>query len=389
MITCKLYIFPKRRNSTKEPTQYTPYELDGELKTSFSPLSMAITFNFGPTVIPPPYNYARIDALERYYFIENWTYSGGLWIGYFTVDVLASHKTAIGNSLQFVSRAFSSYDSSIIDTTYLSKADGITRLSSSITPTAFWGADPSGSNGLIVVGVVGSSASGMGPTTFYAMSISTFNAFITQLLSSISWAGISTTEISAELQKALINPMQYIVSAKWFPIDSTSFSQGVATSQIKLGYWSFNLSGSARVFTDVNSSFVTKQQEFPIPKAPQSIGDPGARLQYLNLSPFADYSFKFLPFGQFTLDSTDLFDMSYLGIRVSANLISGDAVLALSAKDVLGSYDFDNRPILCVTGQIGVDIPVAQISIDATKIKSGLASAGASVAADISRLLGG
>lgn len=388
MITCELYIFPKRRNSTKQPTNITPYELEGEIKHTFSPLAMSVTFNFG-SITPPPYNYARIEALERYYFIENWTYTGGLWVGTFTTDVLASFKDQIGRSTQFVSRAYSRYDASIIDTTYLSKTEGVERLHSTLTPLDFWGADPLSNNGLIVVGVIGASTNGLGPTSFYAMSLGVFNSLMGQMLSSISWAGISTTEISTELQKALINPIQYIVSAKWFPIDAGSFNQGAAVSSVQLGYWSFNLTGTAHLLSTVASSWVIRQSEVSIPKSTQSLGDAGARLQYLNLSPFAEYTFKFLPFGVFPLDSTDLFDMSYLGIRVSANLISGDAVLALAVKPATGSYAFDDRPILVTQGQIGVEIPLAQITIDAQKWKNGLASAGASAISGLAGLLGG
>jgi hypothetical protein len=221
------------------------------------------------------------------------------------------------------------------------------------------------------------------------MSLGVFNSLMGQMLSSISWAGISTTEISTELQKALINPIQYIVSAKWFPIDAGSFNQGAAVNSVQLGYWSFNLTGTAHLLSTVASSWVIRQSEVSIPKSTQSLGDAGARLQYLNLSPFAEYTFKFLPFGVFPLDSTDLFDMSYLGIRVSANLISGDAVLALAVKPATGSYAFDDRPILVTQGQIGVEIPLAQITIDAQKWKNGLASAGASAISGLAGLLGG
>ena len=388
MITCNLYIFPKRRNSTKQPTNITPYELEGEIKHTFSPLAMSVTFNFG-SITPPPYNYARIDALGRYYFIENWTYSGGLWVGSFTTDVLASFKDQIGSSYQYVTRAYSRYDASIIDTTYLSKTEDVDRQYSTLTPMDFWGADPLANNGMIVVGVIGSSSNGLGPTSYYAMSLPVFNSLMTQMLSSISWAGISSTEISTELQKALINPIQYIVSAKWYPINAASFNQGFAVTTVQLGYWSFTLSGTAHLLGTVASSWVVRQSEVSIPKSVQSLGNAGARLQYLNLAPFAEYTFKFLPFGVFPLDSTDLFGMTYLGIRVSANLISGDAVLALSAKDITGSYFFDDKPILVTQGQIGVDIPLAQITIDAQKWKNGLASAGASIVSGVANLLGG
>lgn len=382
MVTCKLYIFEKKRNSTKQPTLITPYVQEGEIKQDFSPLAFTLTFNFSGTLQVPPYNYTYVDELQRYYFIEDWTFTGGLWVASCTVDALATFKTQIGQSTQFVSRAYSSYDASIIDTTYLSKTDGVERKYSTISPTSFWGANPADNSGLIVAGIIGTASGAIGPTTYYAMSITAFQGLLNSLLSSITWAGISTTEISEELQKALINPIQYIVSAKWFPIQASSFTAGTATTSVKLGYWTFSVS-SARILSTVSSAIVERSTYVDIPKATQSLGDTGARLQYVNLAPFAEYVLKFLPFGVFTLDSVDLFDMSQLGLKVTCNLLSGDAVLKVSAKTATGSFMYETAPILNVQSQIGVDLPLAQITIDATKWKQGLGGGAASIGASL------
>lgn len=378
MVTCDLFIFPKRRNSTKQPDNFTPYTLEGEIKQNFSPLAFSLTFNFGGSLQVPPYNYCYVQELERYYFIEDWVFNGGLWVASCTIDALATYKTQIGQSVQYVSRADSIYDASIIDTTYLSKAENVERRYSTISPTSFWGANPADNSGLIVAGIIGTQSGAIGPTTYYAMSIAAFQGLLSSMLSSISWAGISTTEISEELQKALINPIQYIVSAKWFPIQASSFSAGVYTTSVKLGYWSFPVSG-ARILNTVSSAIVERETYVDIPKSSQSLGDVGARLQYVNLAPFAEYVLKFLPFGVFTLDSVDLFDMSQLGIKVTSNLLSGDAVLKVSAKTFTGSFQYETAPILNVQSQIGVDLPLAQITIDATKWKQGLGGGAASI----------
>lgn len=382
MVTCNLYIFPKRRNSTKQPENFTPYVMQGEIKESFSPLAFTLTFKFEGELHVPPYNYCFVQELERFYFIDDWTFDGGLWVASCTVDVLATYKTQIGQSTQYVSRAYSAYDASIIDTTYLTSADSVTRLYSSISPTNFWGANPADNSGLIVVGVIGAASGAIGPTTYYAMSIPAFNGLMSAMLSTISWAGISTTEISEELQKALINPIQYIVSARWFPIHAASFSAGVYVTSVSLGYWSFPVTG-ARVLNSVSSAIVERETYLDIPKAPQSIGNAGARLQYVNMSPYAEYVLKFLPFGVFTLDSVDLFDKSQLGIEVTCNLLSGDAVLKVSAKTYDGVFLYENAPILNVQSQIGVDLPLAQIAIDATKWKQGLGGGAASIGANL------
>ena len=63
--------------------------------------------------------------------------------------------------------------------------------------------------------------------------------------------------------------------------------------------------------------------------------------------------------------------------------------IALAVKKFTGGYAFDDKPILVTQGQIGVEIPLAQITIDAQKWKNGLASAGASAVSTIAGMIGG
>ena len=375
---CKLWAFDKKKNSTRLPID-AGTQFDGEIKNDFAVTSPEITFNFGAQLYTPVYNYCYVPNLRRYYFITNWYYSAGLWVASLAVDVLATYKTDIGNSRQYVTRAFSQYDPSIIDTAYLTKGDGITREHGRLTPNTFWGASAWGNDGTVVCGIVGANAGAMGAVTYYAMRMSTFGAFMSTMLSGISWAGISASEISTELQKALINPTQYIVSCKWFPILYTGFSQGTYTTTLKLGWWSFTVSGGARILSTVSSAWVSRTNEVTIPHHPQS-GNP--RLAYVDMAPYSTYTFKFLPFGVFELDTTNLYDKMYLGINVECNLMTGDAVLKLAAKGPVDSYDFDNA-FLVTESQIGVTIPVGQISADIGKYKNALLAGGASAIADL------
>ena len=379
MVECELWSFDKKRNSTKIPP-VSGYKQAGELKEDFTLTGLEIKFNMGKMLYPPAYNYCRIKELRRYYFITDWYYSGGLWTAVCAVDVLATYKTEIGTSKQYVTRAYSYYDASIIDTAYLTKADGIIRDSKSLTPSTFWGADAWGSDGTVVVGAVGANNGAIGAVTYYAMQLSTFGAFMGTMLNSISWANISATEISEELQKALINPTQYIVSCRWYPIKFSGFTQGVLTTYLNLGWWTFQLSGNARMLTTVSSAWVNRFNELVIPHNPQALANP--RLAYLDMSPFSTYMLKFLPFGIFEIDSTELYGKMYMGLNVDVNLMTGDAVLKVSAKDAVGGYNWANA-FLIVEGQIGVTLPVGQISADFGKYKNALISGGANAIAQL------
>lgn len=373
----ELWSFDKKRNSTKLPP-IAGTQLDGQIKHDFSVTGLEMTFNFGAQLYAPTYNYIHIPNLRRYYFITDWYYTAGLWVAVCAVDVLATYKTEIGNSMQYVERAYSDYDPTIIDTAYLTKGEPVYRMNGLLAPNLFWGASAWGNNGTVVIGVVGANAGAIGAVTYYAMQMSTFGSFMQTMLTGISWANISASEISEELQKALINPTQYIVSCRWFPILFSGFNQGVYTTQLKLGWWTFNI-GGARILNTVSSAWVSRTSELTIPHHPQTSNP---RLAYVDMEPYSTYVFKFLPFGVFHIDSTDLFGKSYLGINVETNLMTGDAVLKLAAKGYTDSYIFDSA-FLVAESQIGVSIPIGQISADIGKYRNALIAGGASAIADL------
>lgn len=367
MVHCTLWAFDKKKNSTKQPTSGgTAYT--GEIKEGFSVSELAICFNFGTTVYAPVYNYLHIDELRRYYFIMDWNFAGGLWWATCAVDVLATFKTEIGNSLQYVSRAYSDYDPNLIDTTYLTTPANITRLHSSVSPSDFYGGNIDAANGTIVMGVVGSNTGAVGAVTYYAMSFAVFASFMHEMLSNVTWANISATEISQELQKALINPTQYIVSCTWFPILYSSLNVGTSTATLNLGWWNFTLSANAKLISNISQAYISRQTELTIPKHPQSVSP---RLGYLQCAPYSSYMLKFLPFGVFEIDSTELYDKTYLGVLVDFNLITGDAVLHVTSKGATGTYDFENS-FLVSESNVGVTIPMGQVSANMGNYKQAL-----------------
>ncbi|MBO7183058.1 MAG: hypothetical protein J6V49_02885 [Bacteroidales bacterium] len=375
-----MWSFDKKRNSTKIPEESAGRVFNGELKQEFTITGLEVTFNLGKELYAPTYNYAYIPNLRRYYFITDWYYEAGLWVAVCAVDVLATFKTEIGNSIQYVTRAYSDWDPNIIDTAYITRAEGIVRDNDVLSPDLFWGASAWSDSGTVVIGVVGANASSIGAVTYYAMAMSTFGAFMDSMLSGISWANISASEISEELQKALINPTQYIVSCKWFPILFSSFHQGAITYQIELGWWSFPLIASAQVLSTVSSAWISRESYLTIPHNPQSRTNP--RLAYLDLAPYSSYMLKFLPFGIFQLDTTELYDKTYLGMRVESNLMTGDSVLKLSTSGALGGFNWENS-FLVTEGQIGVTIPVGQIAADIGKYKNALIAGGSTAIAEI------
>lgn len=133
-----LYSFSKKVNSTKLPIGAGRI-MQGALRDDCDIISPVVSFSFAGPVDPQTgrpnpmtsefnpyqYNYAHIGVWDRYYFIDSWEWSGGLWWAHMSVDVLASFRTDIIDETYYILRAANtaSWDPEIIDTIYPAKAN--------------------------------------------------------------------------------------------------------------------------------------------------------------------------------------------------------------------------------------------------------------------------
>ena len=116
------YNFSKKENSTATPSANSATSFNCKLLSPSGVLSPVLEINLGVNNYPN-YNYAYIPNFNRYYWISDWVNDGPLWRCSLNVDVLASYKTAIGNTNLYVLRAANSYDGDIIDTLYPTDTD--------------------------------------------------------------------------------------------------------------------------------------------------------------------------------------------------------------------------------------------------------------------------
>ena len=116
-----LYSFEKKKNSTKQPLISSATTLTSvQLKDETSIMNPVLLVNPSNSALPSPFvpsgfNYANIPSFGRYYYISDWTWKNGIWECTLNVDVLASFKTAIGNTSAYVERSASMYDSNVVD----------------------------------------------------------------------------------------------------------------------------------------------------------------------------------------------------------------------------------------------------------------------------------
>lgn len=105
------YTFNKRRNSTKQPLSGTTVTC--VLKSPTSVHDPVLELAGAPNVA---YDYAYIADFGRYYFVKDIvSEANGLSSYYLTEDVLATHKTEIGNTRAFILYASTGYDTMKID----------------------------------------------------------------------------------------------------------------------------------------------------------------------------------------------------------------------------------------------------------------------------------
>lgn len=378
----------KRVNSTK---QYTLREsglvLRCELNTSCSVVNPALIIN--PSALPVNsqnvyrFNYCYIGLWGRFYFITDWIWSNGLWIAQCKEDVLASFRNDIFSSYLYVMR--STYDSNmnvlyngdIADSKYPTTAAAPIYQSSAINnPYAI--DDIFNLNGVFIVGIVNAHSQN-GAVTYYAFTMGGFMEFCQKLFSySSGWLNINTSEISEDLQKALVNPFQYVLSCVYLPIsiDALSTIAYTTTTTINFGWWAVTIYTAARI---VNSGmFLNDVKSLSIPRHPSA----STRGNYLNLSPYSIYTLRYYPYGTINIDSEAIAGWNTLDLYSSVDIVTGKGILDIAVNG-------RNNPIRTIEAQVGVQVPTASLQTNFEQVvtgKTAVTAAGAELIGTINKV---
>ena len=370
-IQANFYKHNKRVNSTKIPTMSTgDFAVTVELKE--------VTNLFTPTLIitrdvfhdsqdnlinPMAYNYVYLADFGRYYFVRNWSWVLGRWECALEVDVMASFKTEIGNTNAFILRAASQYDADIIDTKYptTSNEAGSLQEQSLFGNTTPWNTDIKNAgigSGFYVVSVVNDDISAIGGVSYYALSATVMQELMNKLFSAPTWMNITDANISADLQKMLFNPMQYITSVMWIPrgLDTTGMT---STNTLPLGWWSLTLTGGFYRL-NVSNTAIEFTMTCSMKYHPQY---DASKRRWLQLSPYTMAALYMPPFGFIPLDTTKLYRCSDIVVRVRIDVITGRGTLFISNKYQIGSVTYDGGVIYTTVSQVGVPMSIAQMSV--------------------------
>lgn len=336
MFDVKFYTLSKRNNSTKQPFSIEETNFECDIRNISNILNPSIELKHQN---PTNFNYCYIQAFSRYYLISNWTWNQGLWIASCTIDVLATYKTQIGNSTKFVMRSYSQRNVNLIDLfAPLMATNSIQEQS--LFP--YSNSQISMNDGVWVVGIVGNNGSGQ---TMYQMDVSNFQTLLSSLLTTAD--GYDWGDLTQGVINSLMNPTQYITSCRWFP---KSFIHGAAET-IKCGLWNSNATGYPIIpMNDV--SYASISRAFVINKHPQE-NEKGA---YMNLKPFSQATFDLGVFGIVDVDTTLLFDASYIYLKIDVDAYSGIGTIRGYAENDTHDY---KRLLFKRQTMFGVDIPLS------------------------------
>lgn len=353
MPAIRLYNFAKKRNSTKQPTGGTV--LNGEFRGPLDVLHPVIRLTDpaqDDQLIVTGYNYAYIGATGRYYWIRNITAIGGrLFDVQMDVDVLATYRGSIGASTQYVLRAASDRDTTIIDTYYPSTT-GLTQVTTDISRDILWYTEHGSSMeyGTYIIGIINGDSTAYGSVSYYAMLPPTFNYLKSRLLTTVSWSNMdfTTGEISEALYKSLVNPMQYISSCVWYPFYPESVGDG--TKSIRIGPWVITMLGDSNIVYPLSGSAEANGYiDVTMPNHPRvTLSGP-----YLNAPPFTSRRLELEPFGVVDIDCRPLaYSNAQIRIMWHIDLCTGEARLRVSKV-------IDNTTLAWSTAQLGVPVTLS------------------------------
>lgn len=304
------------------------------------------------------YNYAYIPHFSRYYWVTDLSFMDGRWLFSLSCDVLASFKNDIGSSEQYVLRSETDYNEKIKDTIYTPAA----------APVQVYNADLSSAQladdlktGYYIIGVssaLSAVGSNIGTTYYIGMSPNQMGYFANSLLSNPAYLNIDPDDMSANVTKAILNPLQYIQSAKWIPIPFAGPQEYV----LKFGWWDVSIPyGYTPALTDSNNdarNVLSRTFTWTVPKHPQA----STHGSFLNFAPYSRYELELPCAGRFDIPADLLFDAVTVKATMQLDIVTGLARVYIVAYDEDSLHSWE---IMATNCELSIDIPLAQLTNNA------------------------
>ena len=380
-ISATFYSFAKKKNSTARPSGGSSKNI--LLKDPTSILAPQILLEISN---PYEYNYCYIPAFDRYYFISDWVSDHGMWQANCVVDVLASWKTSINNSSQYVVRSASAFNTYIPDGLYPgTDRKTFSRHTFAVSEKCF-----NSQNYVYVIGVMNGvpNTPRLGGVTYYVLTTGQIQTLMNALLGDADYLGQNGTfptlfGITKEVMQALVNPTQYIVDSYLLPY-SIPYTQN---SSLTVGWW--ELPGFTDTVQCVQLQNMVYRNEFYSQKYQLAEHPQANRGLYMNGAPFTKIQLFAGPFGDIELDPTMLVSDGPLPeIRMSVvGDYLGNVELTITSED-------NGQILVHRTANVKVPFQIGQMFQDrlgmvSNKITGDLGAAGAGLTGNIGGMFTG
>lgn len=352
----QVYSFAKKENSTKTPI-VTGTSLTCTIKEPSSIDNMVVEVSSKPNC-----NYAYISSLSRYYFVTDIAYNRGVWEMSLKCDVLASFKTAIGNTSMYIERSSAQKNGNLVDKFYPATAAATrSKTTLAVASTGMW---TTGS--YVVTALDGLSNTGC---TSYLFGAASFGFFIQSLMVTGSDMQESIWDaLTQSIKVTNYEPLKYIGAVYWFPYPNFVPGAGATVTSIQLG--NFTATGFTANKID-GSATNTITHTVTLPAHPQA----ATRGSFCNLAPYSDYSVDLGPFGHIELDSTACAKATSFTITIKLDPFTGKAraLIKTNLGDVLANISTQwGVPVLLSSGS---NVNLGGVGQAASGLVSSVASA--------------
>lgn len=347
----QLMTFSKKNNSTKKPDSSiieAGLTLDCILldNCSFNNPAISVIFPATSIIASNDVNYAYLQQWQAYYFVTDIHYNHNRVIYNLNIDVLATYKDKILQSMQFVERSANNADRTIADKLAIRTVKNKVYRTNITTDNFF---TTSLSEGYYVIGVIGDSATTIGAVSYYVLTQTQFTYFKHFMLTDYSYMDIS--DISKQLQLGIINPFKYIVSCKWFPVKPPLLSE--TTEIIRLSGWTMTGCSAFRLSNTPISNYLVLEN---------FANHPTTDYTWTRTEPYTHYEITVQPWGTYPINADAIVSLgNVLFIDRTIDFITGIGTLTVRSSEATGK-----AVMLQVDTDIGISIQLAQTELFST-----------------------
>lgn len=397
------WTFSKKERSTAQPSGTgTVYSCTAneplDLLAPVISLKLALNTSSPPTV----YNYARIAAFSRYYWVTGWEIRDGLWWASLRVDVLASWKSQIGSSSLYIYRSSYEFNSRLTDTVYPTLTQPTKTDQALPKVWTVGGANQAGSSAgtyTIIAGIISTSG-----TKYYAFTPAQWARFYAALFSNNFYNDVLGQFGATEYPEAkvAVNPLQYIASCMIVPLDVAQFPDTDTPYKIPFHQTLLRVPVGNVYVPSTNTGDnicceladgATSVWSYSVAFSGEIHPQAASRGGWLDYSPYTQYEVFYPPIGTFPLESSLIAEASSVSFAIRLDYRAGVGMLDITAhhNQMLHHYNLYRGEF-----SIGVPIQLTNVQVTGTSaanqedynLGAGLFGGGGAIASNLNQLMG-